>query len=243
MANPRRSSFQLHNHHASIALSDHQPPMPAVASLSSVAAFLKKPTAFPCLLSLFLLLTWLSLRLQHAPATSSSYQFSSSVSDSGAQSQGSLDTEANLARLSVSSLISADRRGWLLDPVSAALDAGIHGGAQFCKSVHAGEIRPGCVRGNHRHRACNETFLIWGANTKFRLENPRVKEKGYAEVSIGADEAAIASSPSGTAHALINIDVKTTFFVGCQDCIIDHKASNTDYKVWEDLLQHDSALS
>ena len=43
------------------------------------------------------------------------------------------------------------------------------GGAVSCASVHVGEIRPGGVRGNHRHHGCNETFIIWGAETAFRV--------------------------------------------------------------------------
>ena len=38
-----------------------------------------------------------------------------------------------------------------------------------CASVHVGEIRPGGMRGNHRHHGCNETFIIWGAKTAFRV--------------------------------------------------------------------------
>lgn len=105
-----------------------------------------------------------------------------------------------------------------------------------CASVHVGEIRPGGMRGNHRHHGCNETFIIWGAKTAFRLENHQVPEKGYAEVIIGANEVAVAASPSGTAHALINIDpIRTAFFMGCQDSIINYNSSATDFKVWKDL--------
>lgn len=43
------------------------------------------------------------------------------------------------------------------------------GGAVSCKSAHVGEIRPGAMRGNHRHHSCNETFVIWGAKTIFRV--------------------------------------------------------------------------
>lgn len=43
------------------------------------------------------------------------------------------------------------------------------GGARSCSWVHIGEIRPGGMRGNHRHRSCNETFVIWGAKTIFRV--------------------------------------------------------------------------
>ncbi|KAK8950988.1 hypothetical protein KSP39_PZI004237 [Platanthera zijinensis] len=228
MANPRRSSFHLNNHHSTLPLSNH-PPLAAAASLSSIAAFLKKPSAFPFLLSLFLVLTWLCLRIQHSPG---SLHFR-------AQTMGGIeaDVHANLARFSVSQLISRDRRGWLLNPIKIAQDADIHGGAQVCRSIHAGEIRPGGTRGNHRHHTCNETLIIWGAETKFRVENHDIEGKGYSEVSIGADEIAVAASPSGSAHALINADpLRTTFFLGCQDAIIDYNSSTTDYKVWQDLF-------
>lgn len=105
-----------------------------------------------------------------------------------------------------------------------------------CVSIHLGEIQPGGLRGNHRHHTCNETFVIWGAETKFRLENHQVDGNGYAEVTIGADEVAVASSPSGTAHALINIDpVRSSYFIGCQDSIINYNSSSTDFNVWKNL--------
>ncbi|KAK4381975.1 protein ZINC INDUCED FACILITATOR-LIKE 1 [Sesamum angolense] len=108
-------------------------------------------------------------------------------------------------------------------------------GAVSCASVHLGEIRPGTLRGNHRHHTCNETFVIWGAKTVFRLENNAVK-RGYSEVTIGADEVAVAASPSGTAHALVNIDaIRTTFFLGCQDSVMNHNSSTTDYNIWKNL--------
>lgn len=122
----------------------------------------------------------------------------------------------------------------MLNPVSLALDSGLLGGAETCVSVHVGEIRPRGIRGNHRHYSCNETFVIWGAKTLFRLENSQV-EKGYAEVIIGADEVAVAASPSGTAHAIVNMDpVRSTFLLGCQDSLVNKKNS-TDFKVWKDL--------
>lgn len=132
-------------------------------------------------------------------------------------------------------LSKGDKRGWLVNPVKAANDAGLSGGAVSCASAHVGQIRPGGIRGNHRHYTCNETFVIWGAETKFRMENLKIS-KGYAEVTIGADEVAVASSPSGRAHALMNIDpVKTTFFLGCQDSVVTYNKSTSDFNVWKDL--------
>lgn len=119
--------------------------------------------------------------------------------------------------------------------MAAARDAGLPGGALVCLSLHVGQIHPGGLRGNHRHHTCNETFVIWGAKTKFRLENADVKDKGYGEATIAADEVAIVASAISTAHALINMDVRPTFFLGCQDTPINPNSSNTDYKVWKDL--------
>lgn len=128
--------------------------------------------------------------------------------------------------------IAKDKRGWLLDPLSTP---GITGGALNCASVHIGEIRPGSLRGNHRHYTCNETFLIWGAKTIFRLENT-TDNRGFGEVTIEADEVAVATSPHGTAHALMNIDpVRSTFFMGCQDSIISYSNTTSDFNVWKDL--------
>lgn len=69
-----------------------------------------------------------------------------------------------------------------------------------------------------------------------QLENSKVADKGYAEVIIGADEVAVAASPGRTAHALVNIDpIRSTFFLGCQDSIINYNGTSNDYNVWKDL--------
>ncbi|XP_077247654.1 uncharacterized protein LOC143887465 [Tasmannia lanceolata] len=203
-------------------------------SFSSLIFFLKRPQAFPLLLFIFILLTWVTLRFQHSTQFFSQFQ----QSQQGQQWSKESDANANLVRFSseLPSQIFRDKRGWLLNPVIVAHEAGISGGVQLCISVHVGEIRPGGVRGNHRHHTCNETFIIWGAKTKFRLESSLMVEKGYTEVVIGAEEIAVASSPSGTAHALVNVDnTQKTFFLGCQDSIISPNRSNTDFKVWKDL--------
>lgn len=243
MANPRRTSVSLSSSTNPQSLENPfhtQSQSPGLSrslalSFSYLKNFLKKPHAFPFLLSVFLLLTWISLRIQH----SSSSGFDSSrfrqTPDSWSKDD---DLKANLIRFKSGfpSRIAKDNRGWMLDPISLALDSAIPGGAVTCASVHIGEIQPGAMRGNHRHHTCNETFVLWGARTKFRLENSEVGDKGYAEVIIGADEVAVAASPRGTAHALINIDpLRTTLFLGCQDGIINYNSSTSDFKVWEDL--------
>ncbi|KAL0428374.1 UNVERIFIED_CONTAM: protein ZINC INDUCED FACILITATOR-LIKE 1 [Sesamum latifolium] len=225
--------------------------------LTSLKVFLKKPHAFPFLLSIFLLLTWVSLRFQHRYANPAFHQSSYTVNE---KNGGYVkDSNANVVKFSpLSSLVTKDKRGWLINPFhlrwmlmfqysshcvlvialryfSTRVDFEFAGGAVSCASVHLGEIRPGRLRGNHRHHTCNETFVIWGAKTVFRLENNAVK-RGYSEVTIGADEVAVAASPSGTAHALVNIDaIRTTFFLGCQDSVMNNNSSTTDYKIWKDL--------
>ncbi|KAL9255395.1 hypothetical protein AKJ16_DCAP09575 [Drosera capensis] len=199
-------------------------------SLSSLSNLLKKPHAIPFLLSIFLFLTWVSLRIQRS-SSSGFYDTRDSVKWRGEGEMG----RANLVKLGRGEM-ERDKRGWILDPVGAALEAGLSGGAVNCVSVHVGEIRPGGIRGNHRHYTCNETFVIWGAKTKFRLENSEIGDKGYAEAAVSEDEVAVAASPSGTAHALVNIDpVRTTYFLGCQDTTTKTNSSNTDYNVWKDL--------
>ncbi|TVU36558.1 hypothetical protein EJB05_18496 [Eragrostis curvula] len=226
MANPRRS-IALH-------IQTQAPPFPTAAALpaqsslaSSLLHFLKRPASFPFLLSLFVLLTWLSLRF-HRPSPLPSINGRPSVVH---------EPQANLVRFPAElhpTPIAIDERGWLLNPIAAASEAGLPGGALVCQLLHVGQIQPGGLRGNHRHHTCNETFVIWGAKTKFRLENADA-DKGYGEAMIAADEVAIVASARSTAHALINMDVRPTFFLGCQDTPVNPNSSNTDYKVWKDL--------
>jgi hypothetical protein len=71
---------------------------------------------------------------------------------------------------------------------------------------------------------------------KWQLENSQVVGKGFAEAMIGADEVAVAASPSGTAHALVNMDpIRSSFFIGCQDIVVNYSSSSTDFNVWKDL--------
>ncbi|TXG57793.1 hypothetical protein EZV62_015622 [Acer yangbiense] len=223
MANPRRNSYS-ENPFNTQNLSSH----------SYLINLCKRPLAFPILLLIFVLVTWVSFRLQY-----SSYFFNSSHKTTQEKwSSFDDDDKANLVRFlnhHHPSLIVKDNRGWLLDPISLALQSHLKGGAISCASLHLGEIRAGGLRGNHRHYTVNETFVIWGAKTKFRLENNQT-DKGYAEVIVGADEVAVAASPSGTAHALVNVDpILSTFFIGCQDGVINYNNSNSDFNVWKDL--------
>ncbi|XP_039027898.1 uncharacterized protein LOC120161756 [Hibiscus syriacus] len=229
MANPRRNSYSTSQ---SSDINSFQFQTQSSSSLSSLKHLLKKPHAIPFLLLFLLFLTWVSLRLQ--------YSSSSGVrrDQLGLDGPGDEDSKANLVRFKsgLPSPIVKDKRGWLLDPVSPLrFTYFLAGGAVSCSQVHVGEIGHGGMRGNHRHYACNETFVIWGARTKFRSENKMV-DRGYAEVTIEEDEVVVAASPSGTAHALVNVDaLRSTFFLGCQDGMVNTNSSNTDFNVWKDL--------
>lgn len=130
MANPRRTLFPASaNHHqlpvsTTAAAAGDQSPATLVNSLKS---FLKKPHAFPFLLSFFLLLTWVTLRFQRP---SSHFPAMGLGSGMGARRHWSSDEDdsANLVRFSASSpLVAKDKRGWLLNPISLALDSRISG--------------------------------------------------------------------------------------------------------------------
>ncbi|PWA91274.1 hypothetical protein CTI12_AA090580 [Artemisia annua] len=228
MANPRRNSFP----------NTQELPVftnPQIQSrFSRLKLFLKKPQSFPFLLSLLLILTWVFLRIQQNSQIQPKPIKPNTLLSNDNQDQ---DHEANVIRFKSNfpSKIAKDNRGWLLDPVSIALASGIKGGALVCSSIHVGEIKPGRYRGNHRHYGCNETFLIWGGRTMFRLENKGL-EKGFAQVLVGVEDVAVAVSPAGTAHALINVDeTRSTFIIGCQDSVISYDTSSSDFGVWDDL--------
>ncbi|KAK1429547.1 hypothetical protein QVD17_11758 [Tagetes erecta] len=224
MANPRRTSNQINTQ---IPIFNPNSQSQTLTSTSTkLKLFFKKPQSFPFLLSIFLILTYLFLRFNQQNPKSPIQNFTITTTNQ--------DHDANLIRFKSSS-ITKDTRGWMLDPVSIALNSPFTNGASVCSSIHVGEIKPGQLRGNHRHHTCNETFFIWGAATVFRLENDKI-EKGYAQVIVGVDDVAVAVSPSGTAHALVNVDsTRSTFIIGCQDRAISYNNSNSDFNVWDDL--------
>ncbi|KMZ74290.1 hypothetical protein ZOSMA_132G00590 [Zostera marina] len=244
MANPRRSFGNLNPSSPSVRIIDsfdqtHSPHQQHRADLisffSKLGILLKKPLAFPILLFIFVILTWISLRFKQ-----SSSHITVHTNTRQSYFTKDRDADANLVRFSTvkfPSKIFKDERGWIFNPLTIALEAGISGGAQSCVSSHLGEIRPGGVRGNHRHHTCNETFVFWGADTLFRLENQNAQGKGYSEIFIGADEVAVAASPVGTAHALINVDssARRTFLFGCQDSVVNYSTPTTDFKTWDDI--------
>ena len=62
------------------------------------------------------------------------------------------------------------------------------------------------------------------------------REKGYGEVLVGAEDIVVATSPKGRAHALANLDhIHSTYFLGCQDALLNASNPETDFHIWKDL--------
>ncbi|CAI7840564.1 unnamed protein product, partial [Closterium sp. NIES-54] len=124
--------------------------------------------------------------------------------------------EANLVRLNrlAGGMPGSDVRGWILSPMHMAAAHGL-GGAKSCVDVHVGTIGPGKVRGNHRHHTKSESFLIWGADARIRIENPSLPA-GYAEVMLDAADVAVFTGPAGRAHALENVDKQGRTLIFCE---------------------------
>lgn len=142
MANPRRSSYSIlvPNNQNPDSISNNNPFQIQPQSLfqtttttisSSLRLFLNKPHTFPFLLFFFLLLTWVSLRLQHSAHFSSPPQFLTAHQWSGERDGGGgdSDTKVNLVRFAAGypSPVAKDGRGWSVDPIALALRSGISG--------------------------------------------------------------------------------------------------------------------
>lgn len=114
MANPRRNSQSSENPFNS---------QNWTSVSSKLTTFLKRPQAFPFLLSIFLLLTYVFLRFQRSSPPSYDYQ-----KNQEKWTTKDDDKMANLVRFkSQNSQIVRDIRGWLLDPISLALENGVKG--------------------------------------------------------------------------------------------------------------------
>ena len=137
MANPRRNSYSIvvsEPFQAQTTTSTTTTTTTTRRILNSVTLLLKKPHGFPFVLSTLVLLTWISLRLQH----SSSAHFSSPphlnpdnkwTTNTPTHPNHDDDYKVNLLRFysSYPSPITKDKRGWLLNPFSLPLHAPISG--------------------------------------------------------------------------------------------------------------------
>ncbi|XP_022866508.1 uncharacterized protein LOC111386276 [Olea europaea var. sylvestris] len=135
MANPRRISY---SNSSQLPISEpinqfqSQTPQTAANLLNSLKFFLKKPHAVPFLLSFLLFLTWVSLRFQRYSSNPSFHQ--SAYDSNGVALHGGYDkySDANIVKFpSFSPIVMKDKRGWLINPVSLALDAAITGIVQM----------------------------------------------------------------------------------------------------------------
>lgn len=156
--NPRRGSFSNTQQNP-----DNPFNVQNLSTVSILLNFLKRPQAFPFLLSIFVLLTWLSLRLQHS---SSHFELNKNNHEKWSSTKDD-DVKANLVRFKsdhLPSLILKDRRGWLLNPISLAIDAGVKGIILFLFIVVI--IYPGFFSVN----AVIDGFANFGVKWKFELD-------------------------------------------------------------------------
>ncbi|GMY19938.1 hypothetical protein FCV25MIE_15177 [Fagus crenata] len=150
MANPRRNSYA--NNQSSDSPIFQNPSSHADSTSSRIIHFLKKPHAFPFLLTIFLFLTWLSLKLQH-----SSHYFSPPFS----RSQQALfthhtledDAKVNLVRFSFGfpSPLTKDNKGWILNPIALALRSNLLGNAKVPIAMDDSPLLPLALGLAHYH--------------------------------------------------------------------------------------------
>jgi len=88
---------------------------------------------------------------------------------------------------------SADERGW----VSNLLDFLPVSSAQL-KNVHLVEMKPGTVRGNHRHRVQTEWIVICGGPCLVVTESEDQRSERY----LTGDQPMMLTLPPGVAHAV-----------------------------------------
>eukprot|EP00897_Mesotaenium_endlicherianum_P008043 jgi/Mesen1/7267/ME000373S06333 len=144
--------------------------------------------------------------------------------------------QANVVRLSSvpGGMPGGDKRGWIMSPLHAAEQHQL-GGARVCRDVHVGTVKAGHTRANHRHHAKNESFLVWGAAARWRLESES-SQQAFAEATFEPHEVAVFTAPKGRAHALTNLDKSLTLnLMVCADADWDPSKPDTDYGVWSDL--------
>jgi len=87
---------------------------------------------------------------------------------------------------------SADRRGWVMEPINEQQLAGQ-------RNTHVALTEPGAIRGNHFHRHSTEIFVITGPGLV------RWREDGVGrEVQVPAEAAMRFTVPPGIPHAMKN---------------------------------------
>eukprot|EP00999_Lentomonas_sp_LEN2_P000920 NODE_1919_length_697_cov_73.650877_g1869_i0.p1 GENE.NODE_1919_length_697_cov_73.650877_g1869_i0~~NODE_1919_length_697_cov_73.650877_g1869_i0.p1 ORF type:complete len:200 (-),score=22.08 NODE_1919_length_697_cov_73.650877_g1869_i0:12-611(-) len=127
--------------------------------------------------------------------------------------------------------IAFDPRGWIASPRFALPEVDID-----CVDIHVGIIKPGFVRGNHRHHAKSELLMTWGADTIWRFEDESTT-LGYMEHHLGADQQFTVFLPEGIAHAIKNVDQegRALNLLGCASGNFDPENPQTDYQIWSDM--------
>lgn len=101
-----------------------------------------------------------------------------------------------------------DPRGIVFEPLTAAM---LRRGALV--NVHVATMRPGAVRGNHRHLAATE-YVCFSGSIKLVVQDPKGRQE---QIAFKESECVRLKIGPGIAHAFVNTGENDTFIV----CFVD----------------------
>jgi len=109
-----------------------------------------------------------------------------------------------------------DNRGVVFEPLTTGM---LRRGKVL--NVHVATMRPGAVRGNHRHLQATECVCFSGS-IKLVVRNERGRQE---QMQFHEDECVRVRIAPGIAHAFVNTGMSDTFIV----CVVD-RAGTSDKK-------------
>lgn len=119
--------------------------------------------------------------------------------------------EKAVKRIDLVEKLWSDERGWSVSFVRAAgVDSSEVG------NFHIATIRPGCVRGNHRHPNSREWLVIIGGESLAAWRAGANDEDGAEPVS--SEVPVMYEFSAGTAHAIQNTGQSDLLIVAFNDC-------------------------
>ncbi|MEJ2745375.1 MAG: hypothetical protein P8123_06795 [bacterium] len=101
-----------------------------------------------------------------------------------------------------------DPRGTVFEPLTAAM---LRRGTIV--NVHVATMKPGAVRGNHRHLVATE-YVCFSGPIRFVIQDQKGRQE---QIEFGENECIRLKIAPGVAHAFVNIGSVDTFIV----CFVD----------------------
>ena len=90
-----------------------------------------------------------------------------------------------------------DKRGWGVNPLDALEISG-----DFPGNLHIVSLKPGAVRGNHRHANATEWILVFGGQAKIVWKTGEATS--IDQISVDNSEPTLFEIPPGVDHAIVN---------------------------------------